>query len=163
MKLKIFIAIRILAVASVIALATGLTEAAKPVITADTTYFDASTGLYVLDGNVRIEVRNRVMTAGHAKVSMSSMEVWGTGGVTFKKGQYHFAGGSVYVYGKKNYAKIDGGVDFFTPDLHITSDRAEYNWETSTGTFSGNVHVTQNGQSWTADTVVYNIDKNEFQ
>ena len=163
MKLKIFIAIRILAIASVIAVATGLTEAAKPVITADSTYFDASTGLYVLDGNVRVEVRNRIMTAAHAKVSLSSMEVWGTGGVTFQKGQYYFSGGSVYVYGRKNYAKIDGGVDFSLPNLHITADRAEYNWETSVGIFRGNVHVTQNGESWTSDTVVYNIDKNEFQ
>lgn len=157
MKSKIFVIVFVLAV-----LFAGFADAAKPVITADKTYFDVNTGLYVLDGNVRVEVRDRLITAAHAKVSVSSMEVWGTGGIYFKQGDINFTGGSVYVYGTKKYAKIDGGVDYSTSGLSIIADRGEYNWGTKIANFEGNVKITQDGEIREADSAAFNVETNSF-
>lgn len=143
-------------------LLTGLAVAApaKPIITADKTYFDINTGLYVLKGNVYIEARGRIITAGIARVSISSLEVWGSGGVTVTQGDIYFTGDSVYVYGMQDRAVIDGGVTFKRTGLAISADKAEFNWKSKLGVFSGNVNITQGDQSWKADTLNYNVDTN---
>lgn len=143
-------------------LLTGIVCAApaKPVIKADKTYFDINTGLYVLKGNVYIEARGRVITAGMARVSLGSLEVWGSGGVTVTQGDINFTGDSVYVYGLQDRAKIDGGVTFTRTGLSVAADQAEFNWRSKIGVFTGNVRVTQNDSTWTADKLVYNVDTN---
>lgn len=133
---------------------------AKPIIKADKQYLDINTGLFVLKGNVYIEARGRVITAGMARVSIASLEVWGSGGVTVTQGDISFTGESVYVYGMKDFAKIDGGVAFSRTGLAVTAERAEFNWRSKIGVFSGNVKVTQGDTSWTADTVTYNVETN---
>lgn len=157
MKLKI-IAVALLA----LFLFAGVAGAApaKPIIKADKTYFDINTGLYVLKGNVYIEARDRVITAGMARVSLASLEVWGSGGITVTQGDISFTGDSVYVYGMKDYAKIDGGVVFNRTGLAVTADRAEFNWRSKIGVFTGNVRVTQGDTSWTADSITYNVETN---
>lgn len=142
-------------------LLAGQAEAAqKPIITADKQYFDLSTGLHVLKGNVYIEVGNRVITAGQAKVSVGSLEVWGTGGVTVTQGDIFFSGDSVYVYGTQSKADIDGGVYFKRTGLEISADRVQFNWRSKLATFHGNVHINQGGNIWTADNLTYNVDTN---
>ena len=140
----------------------GVTNAAMPTIKADSTNYDINRGLYILDGNVYIESKNRVVTAGHAEVSVDNFEVWGTGGISFRQDDIHFTGGSVYVYGKQTRAEIAGGVDFERTGVSITSDGAEYNWKTKVATFKGNVHVNDNGKAWQGDTVSYNVITNTF-
>lgn len=132
------------------------TVAAKPIITADTTYYDADTGLYLLKGNVRVEVGSRIITAGQAKVSLSSMEVWGSDGITLTQNTIYLTAGSVYVYGTQHKAVLSGGVTLSQPDITITADTADYNWRTKLGTFTGNVQVTQGTDTWSADSVTYN-------
>lgn len=131
--------------------------AAKPVITADTTYYDADTGLYLLKGNVRIEVGSRIITAGQAKVSLSSLEVWGSDGITLTQDNIYLTAGSVYVYGTRNKAMLSGGVTLSQPHINITADTADFNWRTKLGTFTGNVQVTQGNNTWSAASVTYNI------
>lgn len=132
--------------------------AATPVITADQQYFDISSGLHVLRGNVHIEHNGRVVTAGEAKTNL--IEIWGSGGVTFTQDDIYFTGSNVYVYFPSNTAQIDGGVSFSRPDLQITADRVDFNWKNKTAIFSGNVKITQCGNSWTANSVSYNIISN---
>lgn len=146
----------------VLLLITGTAFAAKPVVTADHTYFDVNTGLYVLKGNVYIEVRNRVITAGQAKVNLATLEVWGAGGITVNQDDIYFTGDSVYVYGTKNRAKIDGGVTFSRTGLAITADKVDFSWDTRVASFNGNVHVSQGANEWTADSVSYNVGSNSF-
>ena len=146
----------------VLLLITGTAFAAKPVVTADHTYFDVNTGLYVLNGNVYIEVRNRVITAGQAKVNLATLEVWGGGGITVNQDDIYFTGDSVYVYGTKNRAKIDGGVNFSRTGLTITADKVDFSWDTRIASFNGNVHVSQGANEWTADSVSYNVASNSF-
>lgn len=143
-------------------LLTGIACAApaKPVIKADKTYFDVNTGLYVLKGNVYIEARGRVITAGMARVSIASLEVWGSEGVTVTQGDIYFTGDSVYVYGMKDRAKIDGGVTFNRTGLAVTADQAEFNWRSKVGVFTGNVTITRDDNTWTTDRLVYNVDTN---
>ncbi|HMM20220.1 MAG TPA: LptA/OstA family protein [Selenomonadales bacterium] len=142
-------------------LLAGPAEAGSmPVVTADKTYFDVKSGLHILEGNVRIEIRNRVITAGQAKVSMGSFEVWGSGGVTVTQGDIFFSGDSVYVYGHQDRADIDGGVYFKRTGLEISADRVQFNWRSKLATFNGNVHVNQNGNTWTADSLTYNVNAN---
>lgn len=133
---------------------------AKPIIKADKTYFDINTGLYVLKGNVVIEARGRVITAGMARVSIASLEVWGSGGVTVTQGDIYFTGDSVYVYGMQDRAKIDGGVTFTRTGLSVTADQAEFNWRSKIGVFTGNVKINQNGTTWTTDKLTYNVATN---
>lgn len=159
MKLKTLLATLL---ALLLLAGTAWAAPAKPVIKADKTYFDVNTGLYVLRGNVYIGVGNRVITAGMARVSVSSLEVWGTGGITVTQGDIYFTGQDVYVFGMQDQAKIDGGVSFNRTGLTITADRAEFNWRSKLGVFSGNVKVTQNDTTWTADRVTYNIETNEI-
>jgi lipopolysaccharide export system protein LptA len=144
----------------IIVLLTATALAAKPVITADQQYLDVNTGLYVLNGNVYIEVKNRIITAGQAKVNMTSLEVWGTGGITVTQDDISFTGDSVYVYGAQDKAKIDGNVTFARTGLKILADKVDFNWRSKVASFSGNVQITQDGNCWTADSISYNVTSN---
>lgn len=144
---------------------SGMTTivAAKPVIKADTTYYDINTGLYMLKGNVRIEVANRIITAGQAKVSLDSLEVWGSDGITLTQDNIYLTASSVHVYGTQKKAVLDGGVTFKQSNLTIVADTADFNWRTKLGSFSGNVQITQDDHTWTSDAVTYNIETNSLQ
>jgi lipopolysaccharide assembly outer membrane protein LptD (OstA) len=134
----------------------------KPIIQADTKYFDINTGLYVLKGNVYLQVKNRIVTANQARVSVGSLEVWGSGDVTVTQDDIRFTGDSVYVYGADNRATVNGGVSFSRSGLDITADTAEFNWRSKIGVFSGNVTVTQNGNTWTTNYLSYNVETNSI-
>ena len=132
--------------------------AAAPSITADKQYFDVSSGLHVQSGNVHIEHNGRVVTAGEAKTNL--IEIWGSGGVTFTQDNIYFSGNSVYVYFPSHSAQIEDKVSFSRPGVQITADRVEFNWKTKVAAFNGNVQITQNGNSWTADSISYNVISN---
>lgn len=134
---------------------------AKPVITADKTYFDITTGLYHLEGNVYIEAGSRIITAGQAKVSLATLEVWGSGKITLKQDDLRFAGDTVYVSGAKKEAAIEG-VHLERTGLLIKSDKALFNWETKIATFTGHVEVTQNDETRSYDSIRYNVITNEI-
>lgn len=157
MKTKIFIFTLL-----VMLLFTTSTLAAKPIITADQQYFDVNTGLYVLNGNVYIEVKNRIITANQAKVNMASLEVWGSGGITVTQDDISFTADNVYVYGTQDRATVDGNVNFSRTNLNVTSNQVDYNWRDKTATFKGNVQVTQNGNSFSTESIKYNIPTNTF-
>ncbi len=148
---------------SCLLVSTTIASAAKPIINADTTYYDVDTGLYMLKGNVYIEVSNRIITAGQAKVSLSSLEVWGSDGITLTQDNIYLTAGSVYVYGSQKKAVLDGGVTFKQPNLTISADTADFNWRTKLGTFNGNVQITQGDKTWSADSVTYNITTSTLQ
>ncbi len=139
---------------------TATAMAAKPIIKADQQYLDINTGLYVLDGNVYIEVKNRIITAGQAKVSLASLEVWGGGGITVAQDDIYFTGDSVYVSGTNDRATIEGRINFSRTNITVTADRVDYNWRDKIASFSGNVKVTQNDTVFTADSIKYNLDTN---
>lgn len=151
---------KILLVTALLLLLLTTAVAAKPVITADHTYFDINSGHYVLNGNVRVEAGNRIITAGKARVSMTSREVWGYDGITVTQNDIYFTGNSVYVQGSLRTARIDGSVNFSRAGLQISASQADYNWKTKRAIFRGNVRVAQNGNTWTADSVEYNIKTN---
>lgn len=157
MKAKIFIlTLSVLLVFTITALA------AAPIIRADQQYFDVNTGLYVLTGNVYIEVKNRIITAGQAKVSMGSLEVWGAGGITVNQDDISFTGDNVYIYGAQDQASVEGNVTFSRTNLKVTANRVNFNWRDKNATFNGKVQVTQNDTSFTADSVRYNVESNTF-
>jgi lipopolysaccharide assembly outer membrane protein LptD (OstA) len=135
---------------------------AKPIITSDTNYFDINTGQYVLKGNVYIETGSRIITAGQARVDMTSLEVWAQDGVTVRQDTLTFHGQSVYVAGADKTANITGGVDLSRDGLAITANSVKYNWDTKIATFSGNVNVNNNGNSYTADSVSYDMANNKI-
>lgn len=136
------------------------TALAKPVVTADKTYFDVATGLYNLIGNVYIEVGNRIITAGQAKVNMATLEVSGSGGVTVTQDDIKFSGDNVFVYGTSNKADVSGNIIFMRNGLSITADQATFNWKTKQASFTGNVHVTTDKDSTTYNSVTYDLITN---
>ena len=139
---------------------TATVMAAKPIIRADQQYFDINTGLYMLSGNVYIEVKNRIITAGQAKVNIASLEVWGSGGIAVNQDDIHFTGDSVYVCGSQNRASIEGNINFSRANIKITADRVDYNWQDKNAVFSGHVRVLENDKDFTADTINYNLETN---
>jgi len=134
--------------------------AAKPIIRADKQHFDIHTGLYMLNGNVYLEVKNRIITAGQAKVSIASFEVWGSGGITVTQGDIYFTGDSIYVHGTSDQATIEGNINFSRTNIKITADRVDYNWRDKNAVFNGNVQITQDDNSFSADSLKYNLETN---
>ncbi|BBB92202.1 MAG TPA: LptA/OstA family protein [Methylomusa anaerophila] len=157
MKRKVFVALVLFLFTFTSIAAVAL---AKPIIKADTTYYDINTGLYVLKGNVYVEVKDRIITAGVARVSMGSLEVWGSEGITLTQGGISLVADRVHVYGTENRAVIDGNVNFKQTDLTIVADKADFDWRTKLGVFSGNVQITQGNSSWSADSATYNVETN---
>ena len=155
MKAKILI----LTLLSILLLSTTA-MAAKPIIKSDHRHFDIHTGLYVLQGNVYIEVKNRIITAGQAKVNIASLEVWGSDGITVTQDDINFTGNSIYVHGSKDQATIEGNINFSRTNLKISADRVDYNWRDKNAVFNGNVQITQNDSSFSADSLKYNIETN---
>lgn len=138
------------------------TALAKPIIKSDSNYFDINTGRYILEGNVYIETGSRIITAGKAQVSITSLEVWGQGGVTVKQDDILFHGDSVYVYGGNKTASIDGGVSLERGGLSISANSVQYNWGTKIAGFSGNVAVNDHGNAYSADYVEYDMNANKI-
>lgn len=153
----------IFATALLLMVCAATAQAAKPVIKSDNSYFDFARGLYVLKGNVTVEVNNRLITAGEAKVSVVTLEVWGAGGITLTQDDIRFTGDSVYVNGSRHNATISGGVCFQRGSLSISADQAEYNWQTKQGIFRNKVKIDDNGESTTVDQVTYDITTNTYQ
>lgn len=135
----------------------------KPIIKADTNYYDVNTGLYVLKGNVYIEVKNQIITAGQARANMGTMEIWGFDGVTLTQDDIALSADSVHVFSSQNRAVIEGGVVFKREGMTITANKVEFNWSTKLGIFTGKVTVIQGDKTWSAYSVTYNVDTNTFQ
>jgi lipopolysaccharide export system protein LptA len=114
-------------------------------------------GSIYIKGNVRIEVGSRVITAGQAKASLSSLEVWSSNGITLTQDDIVLTAGSVYVYGTRNTAALSGDVKLSQPHITITADTADFNWRTKLATFTDNVQVTQGNDTWSAASVTYNV------
>ncbi len=145
----------------ILVMLTG-TVLAKPIIKADRTYFDITTGLYVLNGNVYVEVGNRIIKANQAKVSIASLEVWAIGGVSLTQEDITFIGDSVYVFGTQKRAQISGGVNFNRPGIAFVADNVDYDWQTKIAVFSGNVQINQSGNTSTTDRVSYDVQNNKI-
>lgn len=144
-------------------MATTTAAPTMPIVKADTNYYDVNTGLYVLKGNVYIEVRNRIVTAGQARANMGTMEIWGSDGITFTQDDIKLSAGSVHVVSSQNRAIIEGGVIFKRAGVTINANKVDFNWSTNLSTFTGNVAVTQGDKTWSADSVAYNINTNTFE
>ncbi len=156
--------LRILALLLVVTVCLGFAaaEAAKPEIKSDTRYFDFARGVYVLKGNVSVAVNNRLITAGEARVSVMSLEVWGTGGITLAQDDIRFSGDNVYVNGRGHSAAMKGGVTFQRNGLSITAAEADYNWQTKQGEFRSNVRIDDHGTVIETDRLTYDIAANTY-
>lgn len=137
--------------------------AGKPIIKADKSRYDFEKGLYELTGNVYIEFRNQKITAGQAKASLATMEIWGGGGVTFALDDMFVSADSVRVISVQSRALITGNVNFTRGDLAIAADRVELNWDKQQARFDGNVRLNKGAETRTADSLVYNIETNTWQ
>jgi lipopolysaccharide export system protein LptA len=131
--------------------------AKAPIIKADQQYFDINTGYYMLNGNVYIEFGSRIITAGQAKVSLASREVWATNGITVTQDDTYFTGSTVYVNGSQNRATIEGNILFSRTNIKLTANQVTYSWEDKIAFFTGNVQVTQNNATYTVDNLKYNL------
>lgn len=137
---------------------SNISLAAMPTIKADKQYFDITSGLQVLSGNVYIEHNNRIVTAGEAKTNMT--EVWASGGITFSQNDINFSGDSLYVHFPSSLAQISGNVKLSRTNLEICANKVEFNWSTKIAEFSGNVNINQNGATTSADSIRYNVVEN---
>ena len=120
---------------------------AEPQVTSDKQTFNPFTGVYDLQGNVHVEIGDRIITGDAAQVSMYKLEVHGQGNDT------------VDVYGKEKTAYVSGNMHFTQGDLIIRADTGSFNWGTKNAVFNGNVIV--NGEPKSGE-VIYNVREKVF-
>jgi lipopolysaccharide export system protein LptA len=86
---------------------------------ADKQYFDVETGQYVISGNIVIHLSNGFIAGDKARVKLSTLEFWGTGGWTLKQDDVTFKGESAYVVFGKNSAMIEGAPTSNVPTFRL--------------------------------------------
>lgn len=149
---KIFVFVLVLLLVPAICLA-------EPQVTSDKQNFNPFTGVYDLQGNVHVEIGDRIITGNAAQVSMYKLEVHGQGNITLQEGDITFNCDTVDVYGKEKTAYVAGNMLFTHGDLKITADNGNFNWSTKNAVFTGNVSVNGVPQS---GPVVYNVREKAF-
>lgn len=157
---RIFISLLMfLAISGIFFLPAEDASAARPSISADNKTFDILTGRYVLTGNVRVEIGQRVITADKAAVNLLSMEVVGEGHINLssEEDDITFSGDRVTVIGPEKTAYVAGNTSFKQGETIITADNASYNWQTKLAVFSQNVCLTLNGNRTNHDSLTYHV------
>lgn len=160
-KIKgIFLSLLILLeISGIFFLPTENASAARPSISADNKTFDILTGSYVLTGNVRVEIGQRIITADKATVNLLSMEVVGEGHINLssEEDDITFSGDRVTVIGPEKTAYVTGHASFKQGETSITADDASYNWQTKLAVFSQNIRLTLNGNRTNHDSLTYHV------
>ena len=141
---------------------SAVASAAMPDISAEKTKFDPLTMTYELTGHVRVATSDRVITADHAKGTMTTMEVWADGNIKLMQDDIVFTGDKLYVDGNNHNANITGGTRYERSNLVIKSDNASFNWETRLADFTGNVKRTMDGETENFSHLTYNVMTGEF-
>lgn len=149
---KIFIFVLLLLLVPAICLA-------EPQVTSDKQTFNPFTGVYDLQGNVHVEIGDRIITGDAAQVSMYKLEVHGQGNITLREGDITFDCDTVDVYGKEKTAYVAGNMNFTQGDMIISADTGSFNWTTKNAVFNGNVIV--NGEPKNGE-VIYNVREKVF-
>ncbi len=134
-------------------------SAARPSVSADSKYLDISTGCYVLTGNVRVEIGERVITADKATVNLLTMEVFGEGNIKLvsTEDDITFSGDSVSVTGREKTAAVAGHALFKQGETVISSESASYNWQTKVAAFSNKVRLTLNENTTKHKSLTYHV------
>lgn len=123
------------------------TFAAMPDISAGNTYLDFETGCYLLEGNVRVADRGRIITADEAKAQIGSQKVWANGNVTLVQDGITLSCDNVFVRGREKSVDVRGNVDFNQEEvINVKADAAHFQWDTKLVDFYGNVLVKEEGQ-----------------
>lgn len=137
-------------------LCPALAVASPLSVHADQTYYDTNTGLYMLDGNVTVQVKDAEIRAPMARVSLATMEVYAEGGVDVVQGDTYFHGDSVFLQGNERRALIEGNIRMEDNGLVIVCPKADFNWKTKDVVLTG-ATITQNSVETYAEEAVYNI------
>jgi len=150
-------------IVALIILYPTLASASAPVITADNQYYDFETGLYILDGNVSVQTKHGLVQAQKARVSMTALEVFAEGGITFSQDELCLSGGdTIFVTGKEHRLVIEGNIRLQSSTVDLTCARADFNWKTKNATLS-NVSFVENGEAKYVDEAVYNVRNKMLQ
>lgn len=150
--LRIFLLTLLLA-----AFSSVIAFAERPEVSADHQSFDVATMRYLLDGNVTVRFKERIITADHAQVSLATLEVWAQDHIRLVEGDILFTGQTLYVEGEKSIAHITGGANFERSALAIRSDEAQFNWDTKIADFTGKVQLKQEDTTRKLQHVRYNV------
>lgn len=141
----------------IILLCPSLTAGASPLdVKADRTYYDVNTGLYMLEGNVVVRVKDTEIQAPMAKVSLATMEVYAEGGISVVQGDTYFYGDSVFLKGNERCATIEGNITMQDNGLSFACSSADYNWKTKDAVLT-NVTITDASGQRYAQQAVYNL------
>lgn len=133
---------------------------AEPQVTSDSQTFNPFTGVYDLQGNIHVEIGDRIITGDAAQVSMYKLEVHGQGNITLRENDISFHCDTVDVYGKDKTAYVAGNMYFTQGDLVIRADTGSFCWSTKNAVFNGNVTV--NGEPRDNE-VIYNVRSKTFE
>ena len=136
--------------------------AERPAISCDKQSFDIFTGRYLLDGNVTVQTKDRVITADHAQVSLVTQEVWAQGNVTLVQDDILFRGDDLYVEGKGHLATLSQNILFERGDLTIKADSVVFNWDTKLAECTGKVTRILAGKKKKLSRLVYNVATGEI-
>lgn len=145
-----------LLVVLMILLCPSLVSAGPLAVQADSTYYDTDTGLYMLDGNVTVRVKDAEIQAPMARVSLATMEVFAEGGIRITQGDAVFCGDSVFLNARERQAFIEGNIVIEDNGLLINCSKADFNWKTKDVLLT-DARITANGGETYVNEAVYNV------
>jgi lipopolysaccharide export system protein LptA len=158
----------------------------KPVeLAADTIEYDATKGIMIAQGNVRIVQENTIMTGTNAEYNNNTKEAHVYGGVTvvqedatlsaeeinsydnthivaigdpvLTKGDSRLLGPKIDYYSDKQYAVVTGWANLRTSDSTMTANQIESFFSENRAVAQGNVHIVSPSRNMdaTSDQAVY--------
>lgn len=137
-----------------------VTAREQPLVSADKTAYNESTGRYTLTGNVRIVIGGRTITTNTAQISSQTLQIWTDGDTTLLEGELCFTGDALYADPAENTAWFFGArCGLKRPGLVIHADNMNYNWVTRIVTFDGHVYCAQHGHNTTSSHLEFDLDK----
>lgn len=140
----------------------ALVSASATDIKADNYYYDFETGLYMLEGNVSVRVKDAVIKAQRARVSLTLLEVFADGGISVTQDDICFQGDSVFVIAKERRAIIEGNVKLESISTVITCSKVDFNWKTKNATLF-EADFMENGVAKHVAEAVYNVRSRTLQ
>ncbi len=140
-------------------MSSSLAESDRPVVSAESSKYDAESGRYTLRGKVRIQIGTRLITTDYAQISRTSDRIWTQGHTRLQDGELLFDGDALYMDLAKDTAWFFGrrcGLD--RPGLAIHADTLSYAWDDQLAVFGGHVLYLEDGREKAADHLEYDLE-----
>ena len=135
----------------------------QPIITAKNKKFDIFAATYVLSGDVYIAHKSCTVKADYAEYNLLKQEVRAKGNIVFVDGDFSASCQSLTAYISEENVDLSDSVHFHRDKLNITSNTANFNWQSKLAVFKENVKINNNGKKINVDQATYSVKSEELK